>query len=153
MELSLNHPHSALWQVRGITIVMQLTPHNFFLHSILFNPHWSTSSLYLQTQPYHFHCIEYVEQGDLFSFLNQNEFNSDRNLMWARQIAAGKSIHVVTKLFVVMVTFLFPWLIGMKYLHFDVPGREVIHRDLKSTNGILYYFRCNKSLRIPSSWQ
>ena len=33
---------------------------------------------------------EYVEQGALFDFLHQNEFNSDRNLMWARQIAAGR---------------------------------------------------------------
>ena len=35
---------------------------------------------------------EYVEQGALFDFLHQNEFNSDRNLMWARQIAAGRYI-------------------------------------------------------------
>ena len=33
---------------------------------------------------------EYMEQGAIFDFLHQNEFNSDRNLMWARQIAAGK---------------------------------------------------------------
>lgn len=37
---------------------------------------------------------EYVEQGALFDILHQNDFNSDRNLMWARQIAAGKYIHV-----------------------------------------------------------
>ena len=40
---------------------------------------------------------EYVEQGALFDILHQNGFNSDRNLMWARQIAAGEHIHV-TKL-------------------------------------------------------
>ena len=52
---------------------------------------------------------EYVEQGTLFSFLHRNEFNSDRNLMWARQIAAGRSIHVTKFLaVVVMVTFLLP---------------------------------------------
>jgi len=37
---------------------------------------------------------EYIEQGALFGYLHRNEFNSDRNLMWAKQIAAGKSIHV-----------------------------------------------------------
>ena len=31
--------------------------------------------------------LEYVEQGTLFDFLHQNEFNSDRNITWARQIA------------------------------------------------------------------
>ena len=78
---------------------------------------------------------EYVEQGALFDILHQNEFNSDRNLMWAKQIAAGTYIHV-TKLLTVVLKVTFPCLIGMKYLHFDVLGREVIHRDLKSTNGI-----------------
>jgi len=33
-----------------------------------------------------------MEQGALFDFLHQNEFDSDRNLMWARQIAAGEYI-------------------------------------------------------------
>lgn len=27
-------------------------------------------------------------------------------------------------------------LLGMKYLHFDVPGQVVIHGDLKSKNGM-----------------
>lgn len=34
--------------------------------------------------------LEYMEQGALFDFLHQNEFNSNQNLMWARQVAAGK---------------------------------------------------------------
>ena len=37
-----------------------------------------------------FFIAEYVEQGALFDILHQNDFNSDRNLMWARQIAAGE---------------------------------------------------------------
>ena len=35
---------------------------------------------------------EYVEQGALFDLLHENEFNPDQNLMWTRQIAAGKCI-------------------------------------------------------------
>ena len=38
--------------------------------------------------------LEYVEQGTLFDFLHQNEFNSDRNITWARQIAAGECINL-----------------------------------------------------------
>ena len=33
---------------------------------------------------------EYVEQGALFDFLHRNQFDSDRNLQWAREIAAGR---------------------------------------------------------------
>ena len=35
---------------------------------------------------------EYVEQGALFDFLHRNEFDSTRNLQWAREIAAGKGL-------------------------------------------------------------
>ena len=53
--------------------------------------------------------VEYVEQGALFDILHQNEYNSVRNLMWARQIAAGEYIHVTKpSAVVVMVTFHLP---------------------------------------------
>ena len=41
---------------------------------------------------YSLFIAEYMEQGALFDFLHQNAFDSDRNLMWARQIAAGEYI-------------------------------------------------------------
>ena len=54
---------------------------------------WLTSALGYTSKFVANYCLfiaEYVEQGALFDFLHQNDFNSDRNLMWARQIAAGE---------------------------------------------------------------
>ena len=41
-------------------------------------------------QSYCLLLLEYMEQGALFDFLHQNEFDSNQNLMWAKQVAAGK---------------------------------------------------------------
>jgi len=35
-------------------------------------------------------CIEYAENGSLFEFLQQNQFNLERSLKWAKEIAQGK---------------------------------------------------------------
>ena len=42
--------------------------------------------------------------------------------------------------------------IGMKYLHFDVPNRVVIHGDLKSKNGIANQLALGMRLQIMTSW-
>ena len=51
--------------------------------------------------------LEYVEQGTLFDFLHQNEFNSDRNITWARQIAAGEYINYYLLLAVLSIVISF----------------------------------------------
>ena len=111
--------------------------------SVLANSRWLVLSAEMISVSYHIKLyflfgglliVEYVEQGTLFDFLHQNEFNSDRNITWARQIAAGECINWSLCLLAVLSIIIF-FLIGLKYLHFDIPDQVVIHGNLKSMNG------------------